>query len=654
MPEEYVENTRMKLGAVILKIRELRGIGQEAFGHPIGIGLTTISDLENGKEMGFGTLKEHIDGILQEYKNYYNDQDKKEIEGYLSILEERQEKAPRAFSSKQFTSLLDKIDKINQNLKSLSEVVHERAEFTFSSLKDDKEEIINTKAELNRALECYWRILRDKPRFKTSAETAITRFVAEMGELSSGRSIIRRRSREELFEDWASILGDAEPGETVFATSIVGLPWWKDFYNFYMDINRAAIEKGVRIVRIFIVGQSELEKIAWGAKGTKTITVPNKEQRQVMSEHARMGVQVNWVEREKLKNEPRDILCGGVKLEEPAKLQEIDNKKKRIKSIEIVGEQIFESPSEEPTEWKELSRTVEYFRLYNARNYLEEYYRKSVRFAYPEWYRDFYTPDYLKIDTNRNKICNEEANQIRNLLCKYGFPEGRAKLLDLGCGHGRIAIPLVEVLPQTAILGIDISDDMLTEAESRTPEELRPRLKFDKLDLKDLEKYLKENRLAGKFDAALSMYTSFGYLSDDDNLKILKAIVLALKPGGLFLVDLDDKKCFIKDQEKPRPPYASGNGDIWKVWRYDCFNEETSCRMSQYVVEEEHKVKVKPLFFSRLYDEVEIRRILFEAGLETVCSWSCCQDNFLLSQYSAGSAERIVVIARKVKQSAKG
>ncbi len=60
------------------------------------------------------------------------------------------------------------------------------------------------------------------------------------------------------------------------------------------------------------------------------------------------------------------------------------------------------------------------------------------------------------------------------------------RVLDVGCGNGRDAIPIASMRPETAVLGVDISPGMIAEARSCLvghEEGVRRRVRFDVADL---------------------------------------------------------------------------------------------------------------------------------------------------------------------------
>ncbi|MFC1529001.1 class I SAM-dependent methyltransferase [Candidatus Latescibacterota bacterium] len=148
------------------------------------------------------------------------------------------------------------------------------------------------------------------------------------------------------------------------------------------------------------------------------------------------------------------------------------------------------------------------------------------------WYEDYFGPDYLKIDLHRNTK-KEVAFTHKILKLKRG-----TKLLDVACGYGRHLIPLME--SGVDVVGCDLSRFMLNESATRLKEKGKKRQKLVISDNRALP-------FRHAFDCACNMFNSFGYFErEDDNFRVLKSIAQALKPGGLFLIDLLNRDFFLR------------------------------------------------------------------------------------------------------------
>ena len=109
-------------------------------------------------------------------------------------------------------------------------------------------------------------------------------------------------------------------------------------------------------------------------------------------------------------------------------------------------------------------------------------------------------------------------------------------VLDLACGHGRIANALAERGARVA--GLDRSRLFLDLAR-RDAAERGVEVEYVEGDMRSLP-------WNDRFDRALIWFTSFGYFGDDDNRKVLAECASALRPGGRLAIDLHNRDAFMR------------------------------------------------------------------------------------------------------------
>jgi SAM-dependent methyltransferase len=116
----------------------------------------------------------------------------------------------------------------------------------------------------------------------------------------------------------------------------------------------------------------------------------------------------------------------------------------------------------------------------------------------------------------------QEATSIVRLL---GLAPG-ARLLDVPCGDGRLALPLARL--GARVTGLDHSEVRLQQARARA-EQQGLEITWVMGDMFDLP-------WQDGFDGALCAWSSFGYGSDEHNEQFLRGLAAALVRGGrLFL-----------------------------------------------------------------------------------------------------------------------
>jgi trans-aconitate 2-methyltransferase len=131
-----------------------------------------------------------------------------------------------------------------------------------------------------------------------------------------------------------------------------------------------------------------------------------------------------------------------------------------------------------------------------------------------------------KFEWNADQYAKHSSSQekwAKELLTKLKL-KGNEKLLDLGCGDGRITVEISRLVPGGMIIGIDNSESMISLAKEKYA------------DIKNLAFYVmdaKEIRFAEEFDVVFSNAALHWV---DDHKKVLQGINKSLKPGGRFLI----------------------------------------------------------------------------------------------------------------------
>lgn len=138
------------------------------------------------------------------------------------------------------------------------------------------------------------------------------------------------------------------------------------------------------------------------------------------------------------------------------------------------------------------------------------------------WYETFFGPDYLK--QYEQTTTRQEADSVEKILhLRTG-----SRILDLACGAGRHSIELAS--RGYEVVGYDLSESLLRTARSAARRShVKPA--FVRGDMREL-------RWKGEFDAAINMFTSFGYFDrEEEDRKVLAGVARALRPRGKFLME---------------------------------------------------------------------------------------------------------------------
>jgi SAM-dependent methyltransferase len=148
----------------------------------------------------------------------------------------------------------------------------------------------------------------------------------------------------------------------------------------------------------------------------------------------------------------------------------------------------------------------------------------STAATWDAFFSDFYLRAYAYADAERDAQAADQAlGAARLARC----PDG-GDLLDVPCGFGRHAIPLAGA--GYRVVGVDRSQPLLDEARRRANGARWPKLTradYRKLPFGD-----------ESFDAAVCLFSSLGYLGDEEDTRVLAEIRRVLRPGGRLVIEI--------------------------------------------------------------------------------------------------------------------
>jgi SAM-dependent methyltransferase len=140
-------------------------------------------------------------------------------------------------------------------------------------------------------------------------------------------------------------------------------------------------------------------------------------------------------------------------------------------------------------------------------------------------FSEVFDADYLYFYApHLEAVSDAQAETIWRLLDL----EPGMQVLDLACGHGRIANRLAE--RGARVTGLDATPLFLEHAR-RDATERGVAVEYVSGDMRSLP--WPEHR----FERVISWFTSFGYFGDDDNHKVLAEAHRVLRPAGRLLVE---------------------------------------------------------------------------------------------------------------------
>ncbi len=207
-----------------------------------------------------------------------------------------------------------------------------------------------------------------------------------------------------------------------------------------------------------------------------------------------------------------------------------------------------------------------------------------------------------------------EIEGLLRLFDMHGVPPG-ATLLDMGCGIGRISIPLAK--QGYNIVGLDLSPSYIQRAiEYAEEEDVTDHTRFIVGDMRNIGSVLAH--FSG-FDAVLSMWTSMGYWDEETDLSILGQCLGLAKPSGVFIMHTASRDGLIK-RFQPRDYMFDERGVLLLMER--TLDLETSRMVNQWSYYQRDGEDLRFLnrveINHRVYSLHELRTQFGEAGWEYV------------------------------------
>ena len=177
-------------------------------------------------------------------------------------------------------------------------------------------------------------------------------------------------------------------------------------------------------------------------------------------------------------------------------------------------------------------------------------------------------------------------------------------VVDLACGTGSVTAILAKM--GYPVLGVDMSEEMLTEAFSKTMD-LDPMPRFVCQKLQQLH-------LPRAVDMAVCALDSLDYITDPDDCKeAIRRVYKALNPGGIFIFDVNTPE---KLRAMDGQVFLDEDDDVYCVWRGEFDNDTNICTYWMDLFQRQGKTWNRSYEEHReyAYSEVQLREYLKAAG----------------------------------------
>ena len=242
------------------------------------------------------------------------------------------------------------------------------------------------------------------------------------------------------------------------------------------------------------------------------------------------------------------------------------------------------------------------------------------------WYADprLHGEDYFRFFPPPGP--EETARQVEGLVRLLDLLAG-ARVLDLACGWGRVALPLAQ--RGYRVTGLDLSEAFLARAR-RDAQEAGLDIDFRRADMRQIP-------FVAEFDAVIMMCSSFGVLeSDEEDEKVLHAVARALRPGGRFLLDQGSREWVIRHYQGR--DWAEREGGVLVLQERELNLLESRNYVRMTIIEPDGSRRVHHHVF-RFYTLTELVGMLDRAGLAFRAAWG----GFDGSPYTLESRHMIVL-----------
>ena len=220
---------------------------------------------------------------------------------------------------------------------------------------------------------------------------------------------------------------------------------------------------------------------------------------------------------------------------------------------------------------------------------------------FDEHYLTFYTV------TQTAAAAERAATLIVKLL---GLAPGTA-VLDIPCAFGRIANRLAA--QGCRVTGLDAKRLFLARAQ-QDAEALGVAVEYVAGDMRALPR-----EWAGRFDAAVCWFSSFGYFDDDADRMVLREWRRVLRPGGRLLIEHNALGTFYRRTPPGAKGYYAGLsqvGDALVAYRQD-YDPVTGLVNNERVIAQGGRVE-RHRYAVRQFSFPELRSWLLDAGFARV------------------------------------
>jgi trans-aconitate methyltransferase len=151
--------------------------------------------------------------------------------------------------------------------------------------------------------------------------------------------------------------------------------------------------------------------------------------------------------------------------------------------------------------------------------------------------------DYNHVSTLQEQLARQEIRRLQL--------SGAERVLDVGCGDGKVTARIADLVPRGSVLGVDPSRNMIDFATQHFATKERPNLRFQVGDARRLA-------FQAEFDVVVS-FNALHWVPEQEDA--LRSIQKALKPGGKALLRMVPRERgwsieYLIEEVRSRPRWA--------------------------------------------------------------------------------------------------
>nr|PZN19866.1 MAG: hypothetical protein DIU78_20290 [Pseudomonadota bacterium] len=243
------------------------------------------------------------------------------------------------------------------------------------------------------------------------------------------------------------------------------------------------------------------------------------------------------------------------------------------------------------------------------------------------WFEDLFDEEFARAEARlSDEQIRREVDFIEDSL---GVARG-GMVLDLGCGSGRYAVELAS--RGYEMVGFDLSLYQLALAKDLA------RARGQTLEF--VQGDMREMTFDEVFDGAYCWNTTFGYFEEEKNIAVLEGVYRALKPGGMFLIDVINRDFAVS--QSPCQNWYEGDACV-------CMDDmsvdfiTSRLRVKRSVILDDGRTR-ECIYSIRVYSLHELGKLLHDVGFRVAeASGHTATPGVFFGDHSS----RIIVVAEK-------